>query len=163
MELRYVMKECRKYPECFPDNIEELILADGAGANSYTYYRISRTGLINRDEFIGTYEKSLGETASGHNRDMYRTANEELDIGDYSTSGYEKLRDAKRLLKCIKRYEEGPIIMEGWTDPECGLSMRTKDSKTRKCRDSHIDWWIYKEAHPEVLFKKIVLEQEGGT
>lgn len=106
-------------------------MADGAGTNSYTCYRISRAGLINRDEFIGTYEKSLRETTSGHNRDMYRTVKEELDIGDYSTSGYEKLRDAKRLLKCIKKYEEGPIIMEGRTDPECGLSMRTKDSKTR--------------------------------
>ena len=93
---------------------------------------------------------------------MFLSSKESLDVGDYSTSGYENIKHAKKRYNCMKKYEDSPIIMVGETDPKCGLSMRTKDSKTRKCKDSHIDWWIYETAHPEVLFSKVLLE-EGGN
>lgn len=149
------MENTHQYPECFPENIDELIRSDGAEENIYTYYRISRTGLVNRDAFLGSYEESLKCNQFVHNRDMFLASQEQLDIGDYSTSGYEKIRDAKSRLKCMKKYEEGPVILVGETNPTCGLSMRTKESKTRHCRNSHIDWWIYKDACPEVFFEKL--------
>lgn len=150
-----------KYPECFPDDFEKLIIADGAGENLFTYYRISETGMINRDAFKGSFEKRISGGSSVFNRDLWRARQEELDIGDYSTSGYEKYKDVRNLLKCIKKYHHGPIIMVGRTEPECGLSMRTKDSRTRPKRNSHIDWWIYRDAHPELYFKKYIEDQEG--
>lgn len=150
-----------RYPDCFPANIEELIIQDGAGENEFPYYRVCNNDKIDRDAFKGTYEESLTQCAGGHNRDMYLASKETTDIGDYSTSGFEKLRDAKNILKCKKKYHNGPIIAVGKTVPSCGLSMRTKDSKTRKKKNSHIDWWIYKEAHPEVFFERYI-EDPGG-
>lgn len=66
----------------------------------------------------------------------------------------KKRRDARKRLKLMKKYEDAPKLIVGETVPSCGLSMRTRESKTRKCRDSHIDWWIYKDAHPEQYFEE---------
>lgn len=151
----------KKYPDCFPDNIEELITADGAGAYEYTYYRVCKDGSINRDAFKSTFEECLEDNNSVHNRDIFLERCNAIDIGDYSTSGFEKLRDAKSILKCKKKYHDGPIIVVGQTVPACGLCMRTKDSKSRHARNSHIDWWIYKDAHPEVYFEQY-FEETGG-
>lgn len=150
-----------KYPDCFPVNIEQLIIEDGAGENEFIYYRVCDNEDINRDAFKGTYEVALDKIGSVHNRDVYLGDEKTIDIGEYATSGFEKVKDAKNILKCKKKHHDGPIIIVGSTIPSCGLSMRTKDSKTRKKKNSHIDWWIYKEAHPEIYFKKY-LEITGG-
>ncbi len=143
------------YPDCFPANIEDLIRQDGAGENEFTYFRICRSGLIDRDAFLSTIEENLKSDSGVPNRDLHNASSGRVDIGVYSTSGYEKKKDAERLLRCMRKRFDGPVLIVGKTMPSCGLSMRTRESKTRRARGSHIDWWIYKDAHPEVFFEKV--------
>lgn len=100
-EIRIIneIKENNKYPDCFPADIEQRIIEDGAGKNKYTFYRISRTGLINRDAFMGTIEERLRNASLQQNRDLTVTSADEVNIGDFSTSGYEKKK------RCPKKTE----------------------------------------------------------
>lgn len=111
----------RKYPDCFPANIEQLIIEDGEGENEFIYYRVCDNENINRDAFKGTYEVGLDEIGSIHNRDLHLADEKTIDIGEYATSGFEKVKDAKNILKCKKKYHDGPIIIVGKTIPSCGF------------------------------------------
>ena len=150
------------YPDCFPENIEELIILDGAGKYEIKYYRICRSGMIDRAAFRSSFEDADVRNGGTHNRDVYLDSKEGKieDIGQFSTSGFEKVSAAKRCLKMMKKHYDGPVIAEGKTTPACGLSMRTRESRFRqkKGERSHIDWWIYEDAEPHLHF---VLYEEG--
>ena len=47
----------KKYPKCFPDNFETEILPEDAKEENKSVYRIIKSGIIDRDSFISTYEE----------------------------------------------------------------------------------------------------------
>ncbi len=155
----------RSFPEGYPEKLLELIKADGARENRFEVFRICRTGIVNRDAFDSTYQDSFKKEYSSSsgvvNRDVFQR--KKIDIGDYSTSCSLSLKPLKRIIKAMYNTTPQQIIAKGITEPCCGLSMETKLSLSkRKCNDSHIDWWIYKDAKPEKYFKEYVLK-EGET
>lgn len=149
-------KEHSFFPDTPDNNLRDLILADGAQANKFeNVYRVSIDGQINRDAFRASIEES-GKSCTC-NRDL-RIAQQQrvIDIGDYSVSFYQDYKDIIRLYRRLKKYHPNPVIMQGDIVPDHGLSILTKNSKTRKnvCRNSHIDLWKFSNADLIPFFKK---------
>ena len=101
--------------------------------------------------FLPTY---LDETSKTKEND-----GEELDIGHYSMSTFEKKSEAKKKLKFFRGKQPGAILAIGPTDPSCGLSQRTKERTKSKNAKSHVDWWLYQDAVPHPFFKEV---ETGG-
>lgn len=147
----------KKFPESYPDNLLDMIIADGASENTFNdVYRVSNCELINRDSFLSSFlEKIRSEDTV--NRDAYLA--KDMTIDDFSTSFFEKKKDAEKIIVLKIKYENKPILMKGTIIPDLGLSIRTKESKTRniskkRSKSSHIDWWLYEDADPSYLFEK---------
>ena len=51
------MERTKRYPECFPGNFETEILPKGAKEESRPVYRVMKSGTIDREGFISTYEE----------------------------------------------------------------------------------------------------------
>lgn len=51
------MERTKRYPECFPGNFETEILPKGAKEERRPVYRVMKSGTIDREGFISTYEE----------------------------------------------------------------------------------------------------------
>ncbi len=146
------------FPDDYPKDLYERVVADGAGKNEYDVYRVAELGENNRDAFLSSYtEQKLKNSIN--NRDVYlamKQKENEYDIGLFSTSCFETIKQAKKILKLKERHVAGPCILFGRIMPETGLSMKTENSKSgRKARRGHIDWWIYKDVDPSKNFSEV--------
>lgn len=153
------------FPNNYPDNLLELIINDGAQEQNFEVYRVCRNGLVNRDAFNSTFQEKPNRkrriSSVVVNRDAILNSNEVIDIGEYSTSVFENLKPAKRIITSMSKYTPEQIVAKGTTNPACGLSMRTEESKSkRNCTKSHIDWWIYENSNPEDYFEEIDYREE---
>lgn len=135
-----------RYPECFPPNFETEILPKEAKKENKTVYRIIKSGTIDRDGFISTFEEIERELIPRNDR-YDRTS-----PGLYSTSCHMKYADSEYILGLIMRHHPDPCIAKGITDGGCGPCQLT--SERNKSKDSHVDWWIYQDSTPERYFKK---------
>ena len=135
-----------KYPPGFP--VEDL--PEGAREERITEYRVCRSGRVEPSSFLPTYLDELAMTKEN--------AEAEYDIGHYSLSTFFKENEAKRALKFFRGKQPNAILAIGCTEPSCGLCQRTKERK--KGARSHVDWWLYQDAKPHILFQEI--SQEGG-
>lgn len=147
-----------KYPDCFPSDFESRILPKEAKCECISVYRIAADGVNNRDAFKGSYEKDVDRGIP----EDYWLKHDESDPGLYSTSCFEDIKDARRILKMIMRHNPAAIILKGTTDYCCGLCQRTRDRKKLGCRKSHVDWWVYKNSAPQNFFKEETREDEAG-
>lgn len=149
----------RAFPDAYPDDLYSRIIEDGADKNTFVdVYRVSDCSIINRDAFLSSAIE-MAVRKGVVNRDAYFAELDKADgIDMFSTSFFEKQKDAKRILGLKKKYNDSPILMRGNIVPELGLSIRTRDSKTRdiskRSKNSHIDWWLYKDSDPSYLFNK---------
>lgn len=134
-----------KFPECFPSDFESRILPKEAKEENRAVYRVMKYGKIDKDGFISTFEEiKFGLRPQG-----------KLDLNDpslYSTSCYENREDLDYVLSILMRKNPSAFIVKGETERSCGPCQLTKERK--KCKDSHVDWWIYEESNPEQYFKK---------
>lgn len=141
------------FPEVYPKDLLDKIIEDGAKENTYyNVYRVSASGLNNRDAFLSSF------LDRANIRDAYLSKKQDLDqvydIGDFSTSLFYIKKQALNVLKCFEKYEDSPALLEGTITPKFGLSMYTRDSKSkRKSKSSHIDWWLYEFADPSKYFR----------
>ena len=149
----------KKFAPDYPKDLLERIIEDGAGDNTYeNVYRISNYGGINRDAFLSTFLENHNKNLNTNIRDVYIENKENEDIGIYGTSLTSNFRKAKQLLKLMEKKHDGPILLVGNILPEYGMSMFTKDSKTRKASNKyHIDWWLYESADPSKCFERVNL------
>ena len=152
-------------PDTPNNNLRDLIVADGAQENYFeNVYRVSEFNPINRDSFRASIEEPFYTGTGSHNRcnrDMVMAQKESvIDIGDYSVSFFQDLKDIKRILKIKQKHSPAPIIVEGDIVPDYGYSILTKNSKTRRIyrNDSHIDLWKYSDTDLVPFFKKIEVE-----
>lgn len=155
---------CKEFPCVYPNNLLDLIVADGAEEKPIEVFRICRNGTVNRDSFVSSIQDPYRKIKDKEfvNRDsILWHINSDVDIGMYSTSCFESLKDAIRVFGMMVQSTPKQIVAKGITDPSCGLSMRTKDSKShRRFSGTHVDWWLYKDAKPELFFREFSLERE---
>lgn len=144
------------FPENYPNDLLERITEDGAGNNTIdNVYRVANYGENNRDAFLSTFLTNIKDSLNTNNRDVCKAQEQTYDIGTYSTSLYAKAKRAKNILLLLERKYNGPILLKGTVLPEYGMSMYTRDSKTRDVnkKSSHIDWWVYKDEDPSEHFE----------
>lgn len=137
-----------KYPKCFPENFETDILPEGARKENKSVYRIIKYGIDNRDSFIGTYEEiSKGLIPPKKRMNLN-------DPGIYSTSCNIEYSEAEYALNIFMRHQPKAIIAKGETEGSCGPCQLTSEREERD--DTHVDWWIYEEAKPQMYFSEVV-------
>lgn len=135
----------------FPIDFPVYLLPEEAAEENIVVYRICRTGEVEPDSFLPTYRDELARTKENEG---------ETDIGFFSLSTYEKLRDARQRLKFFRGFQPEAIAARGVTEKCCGLVQRTRERTGTK--SSHVDWWLYKGAQPHVYFHKMEdLRKEG--
>lgn len=121
-----------KFPAYFP--LDQL--PEGAKEEAIHVYRICKWGKIEARAFRTSYEEQI------HERMQLKEMNESSpDIDACSVSCFEKINDARRMLKFFSKNYPQPVIAEGSTAILYGLSQRTKDRKRNA--KSHVDWWTY--------------------
>ncbi len=137
----------KKFPDCFPEGFRDKLLTLGAKEQQLKVYRICKQGIIDEEAFVGTMEESLrkGKRRKFRNPD---------DVGNYSTSCHINISDSRKVLQHALRNPPEAIIAEGTIQPEKGLSQITSERNPEQ-RDSHVDWWIYADAHPHLDFKAV--------
>lgn len=140
----------KSFPDCFPKNFTTDILPAGVTEENKTVYRVIKYGILNRDSYVGTYE----EIQKGL---MPPPKYKQLDLADpstYSTSCSLEKSELEFLLKMCMRYHPAAFIAKGITAVECGPSQLTSDREPRD--DTHVDWWIYKDAEPQYYFEEVL-------
>lgn len=142
-----------KYPECFPDNFEKEILPKDVKYENKSVYRIIKYGKIDREGFIGTYE----EVQRGL-RPLPKRGMDLNDPGTYSTSCNMEYSEAEYMLDVFMRHHPRAFIAKGVTEATCGPSQLTSEREERE--DTHVDWWIYKDANPQNYFKEVTEDEE---
>lgn len=138
----------------FPNGFPVELLPKGAKEEKIEVYRVCRSGKVEAESFLPTYLDEISKTKENEN--------EGQDIGHYSLSVFEKISDARKMLKFFRGKQPGAIAAKGVTDPSCGITQRTKERTGKKT--SHIDWWLYMDATPHIFFNEIDFanaEQEG--
>lgn len=151
----------KKFPDIYPCNLMECIIADGAGENTIeNVYRIANYGENNRDAFLGSF---LTDIIDGkyNNRDVAIAKQcAQADIGTYSTSLSESEAKAIKTLEMLEKKYDGPILLKGTITPEFGLSMYTRNSASKRISNKyHIDWWLYENADPSPYFTKLIIKE----
>lgn len=132
------------FPDCFPPEFAEEILPKGLVSQKMDVYRISTSGIINRDTFLSTYEEV---TFKGRRAPRgWEKKLQKKDPGVYSTSCYEDKLDAIHILNCLRIGHPESVLIHGAASSEYGPMQRTSERKPRD--DSHVDWWLYKDAYP---------------
>lgn len=111
-------------------------------------YRVIKSGIIDRSGFLSTYE----EIREGLIPPKKNVSADDPKL--YSTSCNIKMSEAEYVLDIFMRHHPPAIISKGKTKAVCGpnqlTSEREKDVKT-----THVDWWIYKHANPQLYFEKV--------
>ncbi len=137
------------YPSCFPKDFETAILPTIDDIRSIEVYRVIKSGTIHRNDFLSTYEEViLNLIPKPKNYD-------ERDPGTYSTSCYMDSKEIEYFLKLIMKHHPPAVIAQGKTEVKCGPSQITKERNPAK-KDTHVDWWIFEAATPELYFRKVV-------
>lgn len=145
------MMKMKKYPACFPQNFEEDILPKEAKYNSKPVYRVIKYGTMNRESFIGTYEEiQKGLIPPKKNLNLN-------DPGIYSTSCNMEYSEAKYALKLFMRHHPRAFIAKGETEGGCGPNQLTSEREERS--DTHVDWWIYEDAAPQMYFEEVTEDE----
>lgn len=154
-------KEQTTLERIFPDYFERFELPEGARSESIKVYRACKSGKCDRKSFLPTYEENGFAVDDGA---------DETDPGQYSLSTYEKPTHIKRFAGVMYDIKEPCRIATGITNPIHGVVQRTRERK--KCRLSHVDWWLYKDATPYREFEIIndfdsyladyIRERDGG-
>lgn len=136
-----------KFPDCFPDNFETEILPEGATSENKPVYRVIKYGITNRDSYIGTYEEICRGLIPPKKR------MNKYDPGLYSTSCNIEYSEAEYALNMFMRHHPKAIIAKGETVETCGPCQLTSEREERD--DTHVDWWIYKDAEPQIYFSEV--------
>lgn len=136
------------YPDCFPENFETEILPKNLKSKCLEVYRIILSGKIDKDGFESTFEDVLKQ------RIQRKKPLDMTDPGTYSTSCFIDIKYAKQYLNMFCRHHPAAILAKGCTDIKCGPSQITKE-RLPDNYNTHVDWWIYKDAQPQIFFEEV--------
>ncbi len=125
-----------KYPEYFPKDCPP----SDAQSLEIEAYRGCHNETVTRDDF-----KSYYELGKGSNKAEY-----------YGVSLFTDFEEVKVMMSMPNFRRNHPFVAKGITKAECG-----EIKYTGKSHKSHITWWLYEDATPEINFQ-IVKEQDNG-
>lgn len=132
------------FPVFFPKNI----VPKDAEYTEKEVYRVCRSGKIDHDAFLSTYEDVVIKK-------LYQINNIDFnDPGTYSTSTFENIKNARNILKCICKYSPPALLAFGTIKAEYGPCQLTKLREPKR-KDSHVDWWIFDEVDPSSEFREV--------
>lgn len=141
------------FPECFPDNFfilmekHDIIHNEKRLDEDTVVYRVAKNGELNKQTFFSSYEEYENGLVTDKDIDWN-------DLSTYSTSFDIKKSKAKRLLKMFNKNYPKALLIEGKYQGDMGVALKTIDWKEDYTSNHHVDWWIYKKATPEKLFKE---------
>lgn len=141
------MRKMSKYPACFPENFEKEILPKEAKEENKNVYRVIKSGKIDRNSFIGTFEEMKRGLIPKKKRINLN------DPGLYSTSCNIDYSEAEYALNMFMRHYPEPKIAKGVTQGICGPCQLTSEREVRD--DTHVDWWVYEKSQPQLYFKEV--------
>lgn len=130
----------------FPVYMKDIQLPEGAKEEEIEVYRVCLTGKVEPDSFLNSYEDAKLKI-----RDLDLN-----EVGSYSLSCYEDIKDIRKMLKFFTKRTPGvPVVAQGLTESCCGVVQRTIERIKLKSGKSHIDWWLYEDAKPHNYFKEV--------
>lgn len=135
----------KRIQRVFPEYFELFEMPKEAREEELKVYRACRTGKCDRLSFLPTYEEQGFR---------YFENDDPTDPGIYSLSTYEKPKDVKRFAKLNSDFEVPFKIAVGYTKATHGLVQRTRE-RIRTQKNSHVDWWLYKDSTPYEEFELI--------
>lgn len=136
----------------FPAYFQNFKLPDAAREQCIDVYRACRTHKVERASFLNTYEENGFAVSVGKRAD---------DPQEYCLSTYWRLRDIHRFVAIDAKFSPPHTLARGHTHPSCGLSCKSKEWK--RCRNSHVDWWLYEGAEPWKHFEEVSYEEERAA
>lgn len=146
-----------------PVDLLEQIIAEGATQTSFEdVYRISDDGLCHRDTFLCS--ALMNSQRELNNRDAYLAQlQQEYDVGDWSTSCWDDLEKAKKILALKEKFNDSPALLKGSIAEDTGYSILSIErnsikllpAKQRKKKKHHIDWWIFEGKDVSEFFSKL--------
>ncbi|MCD8147772.1 MAG: hypothetical protein LUD84_10960 [Clostridiales bacterium] len=135
----------------FPSYMASIKLPDCAREQAITVYRACKTGKIERESFLNTYEENGFKVSLGQSPD---------DPQVYCLSTSYRPKGLRRYVSHDGRYNPPWLLAKGTTDPSCGLSCCSKEWVKKKKGNYHVDWWLYEGAEPWKFFEEADYEQE---
>ncbi len=139
------MDSNKSFSPSIPPNLIPIIIDEGKENPEQFVYRVSKSGLKNKETFLNSYDERIHENRCKKGLNLN-------DIGTYSTSCYLTVDSPLYFLNFLKaKYFDQypcPCVIMGHTIG--GLSQRTIERET-KCDKKHIDWWIYQEDIDEII------------
>lgn len=140
----------------FPSYFEKFEIPEWAREQELEVYRALRTGKVEKESFLNTYEENGFKVNIGE---------EEDDPKQYSLSTYIKPKDLKRFVTMTSDYGVPFKFAKGITKPIHGICLETKEWKRqlgiKKYKGSHVDWWLYDGAEPWKEFSEVNLNESG--
>lgn len=139
------------FPDYFSDNAREKIAFWGK-EESIPVYRVGKYGKNDATAFLNYYEEvERGLKVVRNKEQSMRRYREDFD--SLSVSCYEEKSDIEDYYKItLKENYPERILLFGSTNPQDGMCHRTKERK-KNHTDSHVDWWLYRDAEPWRYFK----------
>lgn len=141
------------FPDYFSENAVKLILLNGQENNLHVY-RVGKYGRDKKIAFLNYHDEVIRglKTVKGQEKYLEKCKN---DIDRLSISCYHKKEDLAYYFEItLKDQYPERIILEGNTDFKYGLSQKTVERK-KDVKDSHVDWWLYKDATPWDAFREV--------
>jgi hypothetical protein len=138
-------KDEERIKRLFPSYFQQFDLPKEAREEEITVYRACKSRKCDKESFTPSFEEQGCK---------YFEGDDPKDPGLYSLSTYEKPKDVKRFVKLTTEYGKPYKIAIGTTDPLYGLVQRTREREKGR-KNSHVDWWLYKDAKPYISFKMI--------
>lgn len=137
----------------FPSYFANFQVPEWARGQELSVYRACRTGKIEKESFLNTYEQNGFCVEIGKSID---------DPSQYSLSSYTKYKDVKRFMTMDSEYGIPFLIAQGITNPIHGICLETKEWKKQlgiKYKGSHVDWWLYQNAQPWLEFEEVMRDE----
>ena len=127
-------------------------IAEWGKSEAIPVYRVGKYGKNDDTAFLNYYEEVERGLKVVRNREACMDSYTK-SIDSLSVSCYENKEDIEEYYKVtLKDIYPQRILLFGETIPQDGPSIRTKERK-EKCKDSHVDWWLYRDAEPWKVFK----------
>lgn len=141
------------FPDYFSSSVVSKIINNGR-ENNYYVYRLAKYGK--KDEtiaFLNYYEEVIRGLKIVRKKEAYlKECKNNMDR--LSVSCYMDIEDINYYCGVtLKDHYPEKIILEGTAKGKHGLSQITSERKEKN--DSHVDWWLYKDATPWIDFKEV--------
>ena len=133
----------------YPDFFRNTVLPEKACNQEIEVYRFCVEGIIDRRAFDSSY---ADKHITGANRAL-DIKPDSKDPKHYATSVYHDVNDVIMRQASFTNRKPMTIVAKGITEKSCGPCAIS--SHWRMCNTSHVDWWIYEDAHPECFFCEV--------